>query len=138
MKKLFVLLVLALFLCGCGGVSSLAPTADSPQTLLTDSGVWPENKHTEGLPIPPGTVSWSAVDPEGRYCAVELTGLSETDYRAYLDRLADLGFSPIEQAEESIKGQDYVAIGTLFSDGARGISISYLPDHLVLYLSRMD
>ena len=67
-----------------------------------------------------------------------MTGLSETDYRAYLDRLADLGFSPIEQAEEPAKGQDYVAIGTLFSDGARGISISYLPDHLVLYLSRMD
>ena len=45
------------------------------------------------------------------------------------------GFSVIEDVSEEIKGQDYVSIGTLLSNDEKGLSISYIPDNLTIYIS---
>ena len=45
------------------------------------------------------------------------------------------GFSVIEEVSEEIKGQDYVSIGTLLSNGEKGLSISYIPDNFGIYIS---
>ena len=54
--------------------------------------------------------------------------ISETDYNDYLELLKQEGFSIIEEVSEEIEGQDYVSIGTLLSNGEKGLSISYIPD----------
>ena len=40
-----------------------------------------------------------------------------------------------EDVSEEIKGQDYVSIGTLLSNGEKGLGISYIPDNLTIYIS---
>lgn len=52
-----------------------------------------------------------------------------------MELLKQEGFSIIEEVSEEIKGQDYVSIGTLLSDGEKGMSISYIPDNFVIYIS---
>lgn len=48
---------------------------------ISDTDVWPVNTFTDGLPVPPGTVSWATVDEAHQSLAVNLTDMSETDYR---------------------------------------------------------
>ena len=43
--------------------------------------------------------------------------------------------SIIEEVSEEIEGQDYVSIGTLLSNGEKGLSISYIPDNFTIYIS---
>ena len=137
-KRIVFLLMIALVLCGCVQSPSSKPDSGSDSLLPGEAGSWPENAYTEGLPVPPGAVGWSMLDPAGDYYAVELTGLDDADYRDYMDQLYRAGFSAVEETEQAVDGQDYLSIGTLLSDGERGISVSYIPNCLVLYISRMD
>ena len=52
-----------------------------------------------------------------------------------MEFLKQEGFSVIEEVSEEIKGQDYVSIGTLLSNGEKGLSISYIPDNFTIYIS---
>ena len=61
--------------------------------------------------------------------------ISETDYNDYLELLKQEGFSIIEEVSEEIEGQDYVSIGTLLSNGEKGLSISYIPDNFTISIS---
>lgn len=116
--------------------SGSAPeSSQSSGVTLLEEGVWPENPYTQGLPVPPGTVTWAALDTQRQNCSVSLTGLSQTDYLDYMALLEQEGFSVSADVSEEIQGQDYVSIGTLRSDGTRWLSISYIPDQLTLYIS---
>ena len=109
-------------------------TQTESNTML-DAGVWPVNEYTEGLPVPSGTVGWAMLDTEHENCSISIVDISETDYNDYLELLKQEGFSIIEEVSEEIEGQDYVSIGTLLSNGEKGLSISYIPDNFTIYIS---
>lgn len=102
---------------------------------MLDEGVWPVNEYTEGLPVPSGTVSWATLDSEHQNCSINITGLGEKDYYNYIESLKQEGFSVIEDKSEKIDGQDYVSVATIMSNGEKGLSISYIPDNLTVYIS---
>ena len=113
-------------------LSSNAPTE------ISDTDVWPVNTFTDGLPVPPGTVSWAAIDEAHQSLTVNLTDMSETDYADYMKSLQQAGFSVIEKTSEDIEGQDYTSTGVLLSSGEKNISISYIPGNFTIYISFME
>lgn len=107
-------------------------------TEISDTDVWPVNTFTDGLPVPPGTVSWAAVDEAHQSLAVHLTDMSKTNYADYMKSLQQAGFSVIEETSEDIEGQDYTSTGVLLSNGEKNISISYIPGNFTIYISSME
>lgn len=81
------------------------------------------------------TFGWAMLDTEHENCSISIVDISETDYNDYLELLKQEGFSIIEEVSEEIEGQDYVSIGTLLSNGEKGLSISYIPDNFTIYIS---
>ena len=143
MKKyisaLAILLMISFAACSNQNTSS-APTdhgnrTSSDNVTILDEGVWPVNKYTEGLPVPPGTVVWASLDTEHENCSVNLTNISESDYTGYMEILKQEGFSVVENVSEEIEGEDYVSIGTLLSGNEKWLTISYIPDNLTIYIS---
>lgn len=142
MKKRIGLLAVALLLSlAVYSCADNAPAAgddgDAPSagvTMLAE-GVWHENEYTEGLPVPTGTVAWTMLDSGHRSCSIHLTGVSEAEHGRYLALLKQKGFSVVERVTEEIEGQGYASVGTLLSNGEKGLSISYVPDSLTLYIS---
>lgn len=143
MKKyisvLAIMLTISLAACSNQDISS-APAdngSNTPSNSVTilEEGVWPANEYTEGLPVPPGTVTWATLDAEHENCSVNLTDISETDYNEYIEVLKQGGFSIAEDVSEEIEGQDYVSIGTLLSNKEKWIAISYIPDSFTIYIS---
>lgn len=143
MKKyisvLAIMLTISLAACSNQDISS-APAdngSNTPSNSVTilEEGVWPANEYTEGLPVPPGTVTWATLDAEHENCSVNLTDISETDYNEYIEVLKQGGFSIAEDVSEEIEGQEYVSIGTLLSNEEKWIAISYIPDSFTIYIS---
>ena len=139
MKKL-VLAIIPMLMLSLAACSTWKPAQDAdnppPESLaMLDAGVWPENEYTAGLAVPPGTVSWAALDTTGGHCTVFLTGLTEEEYNTYMERLKKDGFSVTEEVSEEIQGQNYTSIGTVLSDGERMLSVSYIPDQMGIYIS---
>lgn len=132
-----ILLMLSLAACSNQDTPSAADNPSNTQTesnTMLDAGVWPVNEYTEGLPVPSGTVGWAMLDTEHENCSISIVDISETDYNDYLELLKQEGFSIIEEVSEEIEGQDYVSIGTLLSNGEKGLSISYIPDNFTIYM----
>ena len=84
MKKyisvLAIMLTISLTACSNQDISS-APADNGSNTpsnsvSILEEGVWPANEYTEGLPIPPGTVTWATLDAEHENCSVNLTDIS--------------------------------------------------------------
>lgn len=143
MKKLLsiitILLVLTMASCSnqdtpSAGTDNSSNTQPEYITML-DEGVWPENEYTKGLPVPSGTVSWAMLDTEHGNCGVNVVDISETEYSEYMEFLKQEGFSIIEEVSEEIEGQNYVSVGTLLSNGEKGLSISYTPGNFVICIS---
>lgn len=101
---------------------------------MLDDGMWPENEYTDGLPVPNGTVAWAMLDTERGNCSINIVDIAENDYNDYMKLLEQEGFLAIEGTSEKIKGQNYVSIGTLLSNGEKYLSISYIPDSLTIYV----
>ena len=80
-------------------------------------------------------MSWAALDTEHENCSINLVDISETDYNDYMELLKQEGFSVIEDTSEEIKEQDYISVGTLLSNGKKGLSISYIPNSFTIYIS---
>ena len=143
MKRYMILwaLLLALSLNGCGqtaGQTDAGQDVNSAPTqgaLLLEPGTWPQNAYTEGLPVPPGAVDWAVLDMERGNCSVSLVGVDETGYEDYMEALQQAGFSLVETRREEIRGQGYVAAGSLLSDGETWLSISYMPDRCTVYIA---
>ena len=143
MKKfisvIMILLMLSLTACSKQGTTPTGTgntsNTQSENITMLDEGVWPANEYTEGLPVPPGTVAWALLDTQSGYCSINIEEMSEAEYNDYMDLLKQEGYSVIEEVSEEIKGQDYVSIGTLLSNDEKGLSISYIPDNLTIYIS---
>lgn len=133
-----VLLILSLVACSN---QDTPPTTDnssntqSENITMLDEGVWPMNEYTEGLPVPSGTVAWAMLDTEHGNFSISIAGIDENDYDNYMELLIQEGFSVVENVSEKIKGENYVSVGTLLSNGEKGLSISYIPDNLTIYVS---
>ena len=146
MKKLIpilaILLVLSLAACSNQDTTSnnagTTSTTQSENITMLDEGVWPVNEYTEGLPVPPGTVAWAMLDTQSGYCSINIEEMSEAEYNDYMDLLKQEGYSVIEEVSEEIKGQNYVSIGTILSNGEKGLSISYIPGNFGIYISFED
>lgn len=146
MKKLIpilaILLVLSLAACSNQDTSPSntgnTSNTQSENITMLDEGVWPANEYTEGLPVPPGTVAWAMLDTQSGYCSINIEEMSEAEYNDYMDLLKQEGYSVIEEVSEEIKGQNYVSIGTILSNGKKGLSISYIPGNFGIYISFED
>lgn len=143
MKKLIsaVAILIILALTACSNQTS-APNDNSNASNLLSEGItmldddmWPENEYTDGLPVPNGTVAWAMLDTERGNCSINIVDIAENDYNDYMKLLEQNGFSITEGVAEEVKGQDYVSIGTLLSNGEKGLSIGYIPDNLTIYIS---
>ena len=143
MKKLIsaVAILIILALTACSNQTS-APNDNSNASNLLSEGItmldddmWPENEYTDGLPVPNGTVAWAMLDTERGNCSINIVDIAENDYNDYMKLLEQNGFSITEGVAEEVKGQDYVSIGTLLSNGEKWLSISYIPDNLTIYIS---
>lgn len=132
MKKyvsvIFIILMLTLTACGGKGEGS------SDEVSMLDKGVWPQNEYTERLPVPGGTVDWAILDTNSGSCSLSLSDISESEYNSWMKQLEQAGFSVIESRSEEVKGQDYVSVNTLISDGEKSLSISYIPNQLTIYI----
>lgn len=142
MKKFvsIIAILLMLFLVACSNQNTPSTTDDSSNTkpesiTMLDEGVWPANEYTEGLPVPSGTVAWAMLDTEHGNFSISIAGIDENDYDNYMELLIQEGFSVVENVSEKIKGENYVSVGTLLSNGEKGLSISYIPDNLTIYVS---
>lgn len=139
MKKsiLAVVLILILALTACSSQNATQDTSNTPSESLTmlDEGVWPVNEYTDGLPVAPGTVSWATLDTVNGFCGINLVDMTDDEYNAYMELLKENGYSVVEEVSEEIKGQNYVSIGTVLSNGERGLSISHTPNDLCIYIS---
>ncbi|MCD7752764.1 MAG: hypothetical protein LUI10_13685 [Lachnospiraceae bacterium] len=139
MKKtvLAFMLVLVFALTACSGqnVAQNTGNVSSESLIMLDEGVWPVNEYTDGLPVAPGTVSWAALDTVNGFCGINLVDMTDDEYNAYMELLQENGYSVIEDVSEEIKGQNYVSIGTILSDGERGLSISHTTNGLSIYIS---
>lgn len=142
MKKFvsIIAILLMLSLAACSNKDTPPDTNDPSNTqsesiTMLDEGVWPANEYTEGLPVPSGTIAWAMLDTEHENCCISIVDIAESDYNDYMKLLEQEGFSVIEDVSEEIKGQDYVSIGTLLTNGEKGLSISYIPDNLTIYIS---
>ena len=142
MKKFvsIIAILLMLSLAACSNKDTPPDTNDPSNTqsesiTMLDEGVWPANEYTEGLPVPSGTIAWAMLDTEHENCCISIVDIAESDYNDYMKLLEQEGFSVIEDVSEELKGQDYVSIGTLLSNGEKGLSISYIPDNLTIYIS---
>ena len=134
-----IMLMISLAACSNQNILS-TPTSNDSNTQSTsvaklDEGVWPANRYTEGLPVPPGAVAWATLDMEHENCSINLTGVGENDYNEYMEILDQEGFSIVENVAEEIEGENYVSIGTLLSNQEKWLSISYIPDSLTIYIS---
>ena len=146
MKKIVsvITILLMLSLAACSNQDTTPTNTESTSNTqsesitMLDEGVWPVNEYTEGLPVPPGTVAWASLDTKHKNCSISIVDISETDYNDYMELLEQEGYSVIEDVSEEIKGQDYVSIGTLLSNGEKGLSISYIPDNFTIYISFED
>lgn len=143
MKKLIsaVAILIILALTACSNQTS-APNDNSNAINLLSEGItmldddmWPENEYTDGLPVPNGTVAWAMLDTERGNCSINIVDIAENDYNDYMKLLEQNGFSITEGVAEEVKGQDYVSIGTLLSNGEKWLSIGYIPDNLTIYIS---
>ena len=132
---LLFLLILALPACSNQNTMQGRNNSSAERPSVLEDGVWPDNVYTEGLAVPPGTVDWAVLDTAKGYCAVFLVDVTEEEYRAYMDLLEEDGFFLVQEVSEEVKGQNGISIGTVLSDRAKELSISYVADGLGIYIS---
>lgn len=142
MKKYIFMVLILLLVVGVGACSDRTAVKNAGD--IHSGGVielgkeWPENEYTEGVPAAPGTVSSATVDTDRGYCSIFVSDMNDDEYTEYMAALEEAGYATVEEIDEKIEGQDYVAIGTLLSDGKRGISISYIPGMMGIYISTIE
>lgn len=143
MKRLFAIalcVLLAFSTTACSpkkpGNIHVTPSPDTvPSSILFDaSGKWPENRFTQGLPISSGTVGWVMLDTERSTCGIQVNSISKEQFQTYYSALQNAGFSVIEKVTGSEKGQKFVSIGTLLSNGSKTVSLAYANSVLMMTL----
>lgn len=87
------------------------------------------------FPFQLAQLPWAMLDTDHGNCSISISGIEKNDYDNYMELLMQNGFSVVEDVSEKIKGENYVSVGTLLSNGEKGLSISYIPDSLTIYVS---
>lgn len=128
--SLLILAALAVCLTACARSTVPAPQV-TPLVQATDT--WPQNEYTQGIPVPPGTVTQVQLSEQPPYCAILLDGVSDGQFDEYLNTLCEAGFSQVESASEQVDGA--LSIGTLYSNGSRHLSLAHSAQQLSLYLA---
>ena len=134
-KSILVFILLLALLTACSNRTETSVDAPPQAYTQLDEGVWPVNAYTDGLPVPPGTVAWAMIDAERNHCS-GIEDIAESEFDDYLNRLKQAGFSVVEDVSEKIKGQDYVSVGAILSNGEKGVSVSYVPGNLAIYITK--
>lgn len=135
-KSILVFILLLALLTACSNRTETSVDAPSQAYTQLDDGVWPVNAYTDGLPVPPGTVAWAMIDAERNHCSIGIEDIAESEFDDYLNRLKQAGFSVVEDVSEKIKGQDYVSVGAILSNGEKSVSVSYVPGNLAIYITK--
>ena len=135
-KSILVFILLPALLTACSNRTETSVDAPPQAYTQLDEGVWPVNAYTDGLPVPPGTVAWAMLDAEHKNCSIGIEDIAESEFDDYLNRLKQAGFSVVEDVSEKIKGQDYVSVGAILSNGEKGVSVSYVPGNLAIYITK--
>lgn len=135
-KSILVFILLLALLTACSNRTETSVDAPPQAYTQLDEGVWPVNAYTDGLPVPPGTVAWAMLDAEHKNCSIGIEDIAESEFDDYLNRLKQAGFSVVEDVSEKIKGQDYVSVGAILSNGEKGVSVSYVPGNLAIYITK--
>ena len=99
---------------------------------FTDDEKWPENDFTKDIPTPPGSVSWVILDSENENCSVQIAEITKAQFDAYYKNLLSSGYSEIEKIVEEAKGESYISIGTIISNGSKSISLAYTESVLMM------
>lgn len=137
---------IAIVLCVILVISLAACSAERPDNITTensngtlpdsvtfiDDGVWPENEYTQDIPSPPGTIGWVMLDSEQENCSIQVNDITKAQFDSYYEKLLSSGFEEIEKVEEEVKGQGYISIGTIISNGTKSISLAYADSVLVM------
>lgn len=135
-KSILVFILLLALLTACSNRTETSVDAPPQAYTQLDEGVWPVNAYTDRLPVPPGTVAWAMIDAERNHCSVGIEDIAESEFDDYLNRLKQAGFSVVEDVSENIKGQNYVSVGAILSNGEKGVSVSYVPGNLAIYITK--
>ena len=135
-KSILVFILLLALLTACSNRTETSVDAPPQAYTQLDEGVWPVNAYTDGLPVPPGTVAWAMIDAERNHCSVGIEDIAESEFDDYLNRLKQAGFSVVEDMSEKIKGQDYVSVDAILSNGEKGVSVSCVPGNLAIYITK--
>lgn len=135
-KSMLVFILLLALLTACSNRTETSVDAPPQAYTQLDEGVWPVNAYTDGLPVPSGTVAWAMIDAERNHCSVGIEDIAESEFDDYLNRLKQAGFSVVEDVSEKIKGQDYVSVDAILSNGEKGVSVSYVPGNLAIYITK--
>lgn len=135
-KSILVFILLLALLTACSNRTETSVDAPPQAYTQLDEGVWPVNAYTDGLPVPSGTVAWVMIDAERNHCSVGIKDIAESEFDDYLNRLKQAGFSVVEDVSEKIKGQNYVSVGAILSNGEKGVSVSYVPGNLAIYITK--
>ena len=135
-KSILVFVPLLALMTACSNRTETSVDAPPQAYTQLDEGVWPVNAYTDGLPVPPGTVAWAMLDAEHKNCSIGIEDIAESEFDDYLNRLKQAGFSVVEDVSEKIKGQDYVSVGAILSNGEKGVSVSYVPGNLAIYITK--
>ena len=61
--------------------------------------------------------------------------IEENEYNDYMKQLNKDGFSIVKEVSEEIEGQGYVSENIVLSDGKKWLSVSHIPNNLILYIS---
>ena len=95
---------------------------------------WDELEYTADLPAPAGKISYVMRNKMEQWYGVFVEDMSEIEYNAYMDSLYQQGFQLVTSQSDEVKEQEHVAIGTVLSNGTRGISISYADGMFGLFI----
>lgn len=129
-------MVLFLGLVACGNSEKVAEDAPGLGAVEYVYDVtWEELEYTAGLPAPTGTINCAMLNEAGQWCGVFMEDVSEAEYNEYMDSLQEQGFQMVTSKSGEVKGQNFVAVGTVLSNGTGGLSVSYADGVLGIYIS---
>lgn len=141
MKRFIVVILCILIVASLAACAAVKPNdiqihnslESFPDSItFTDDEKWPENDFTKDIPAPPGSVSWAILDSENENCSVQIAEITKAQFDAYYKNLLSSGYSEIEKIEEEAKGESYISIGTIISNGSKSISLAYTESVLMM------
>lgn len=104
--------------------------------IILDSEKWPQNEYTVNIPPPEsGIIQQAWIDPDKKFCYLELSDLTLTESSQYVESLKQSGFSESEKVSEEIN-EDSISVNILLTCNNTDISISYIDNLFGMYIKK--